>query len=275
MAAAQGIRHRLLLHQSAPAGIQQDDPRLHLRHGLGIDNLRRLREQGAVQADHVGLVQERVQAHIGADLPACVALRAAVGQHLHAQRPGDAPHLSADAAKADDAHGLTGQLRQRALPVAPLRPILPLALVDGAVMLRHMIADLQQQRNGELRHRVRAVARHIGHRHALLPGVVHVHQIISGGEDGDIPHVGAGVQHLPADGRLVGHDDLRIADVPGDLRRVVLRHAVIYGQLTQCPQRVPAQVAGVFHIGVQNNDLHCSRSFRSRTADYSTPRAKF
>ena len=126
-----------------------------------------------------------------------------------------------------------------------------------------VVADLQQQGDGELAHRGGAVGGHIGHRDALLPGVHIVHYVIARGQQADEFHVGAGVDHRLGDGGLVGKDHLRVPDTGDDLPLVGEGSAVIDRQVAQLAQLVPAQVAGVLGVSVQNYDFHGGSSFMS------------
>ena len=134
-----------------------------------------------MKADHIRLGEQLGQVHIGANLPALCALRRTVGQHPHPHGPGNPAHLAADPAEPNDPQGLSRQLHQRALPIAPLRAVLPLPLMDGAVMQGHLAANLQQQGNGELGHRVSSIGRYIAHRNSPGAGIVHVDDVVSRG----------------------------------------------------------------------------------------------
>ena len=72
----------------------------------------------------------------------------------------------------------------------------------------------------------------------------------------------ANVPEISAFNVVKGFLNLSIADAADDLRRVILRGNVVDGHFPDVPEAVPAQVAGVFHQAVQNDDLHLSSSRR-------------
>ena len=113
-----------------------------------------------------------------------------------------------------------------------------------------MVADLQQQRHGKLRHRRRAVGGHVGNGDAALPCVRIVHDVIARCQHADEAQRRAGVQHGGGERRLVRQHDLGAADALDDLRLVRQARTVVDRQLTQRAQRVPAQIAGIFRISI-------------------------
>ena len=173
----------------------------------------------------------------------------------HAKGFGDLAGGLADLAEADDAHGLAGELNERIIPEAPVVIMLPAALAYGGTVVSHMVADLQQQRNGKLADGGGAVGRDVGDADALFPGVVIVDDVISRGQNRDVLQIRAGVEDRFADGALVGEDDLSVADALGD-DFVVIGRAVIDRQVTEGSQGFPAQITGVFGVAVENYDFH-------------------
>ena len=256
LAGVQRVRQVLLYHQGTPGVVQQNDPVLHLGDGVLIDDALGGGEQGAVQGDDIGGGQQGIQVHIFRDGPAGVVGVAVVGQDLHAHGLGDGAGLLADAAKADDAHSLPRQLNEGIVPEAPVGAALPLALVDHPVVVADVVADFQQQANGELAHGIRAVGGDIADYDAPFLGVVHVNHIVARGQNADEFQVGTGIHNLPVHRGLVGVNRLGIPDSADNLGVVVHRGPVIDPQLPQRLQPTPAQVPGVFRIAVQYNDFH-------------------
>ncbi len=127
--------------------------------------------------------------------------------------------------------------------------------MHGAVVVTDVQAALKHERDGELADGIAAVVRHVGDRDALFAGVIDVDDVEARGEHRDEAQIRAGVEHGAADGRLVREDDLRIADAPDNLG-VVIRRAVVDRKLAQLFQLLPAQIAGVFRVSVQNNNFH-------------------
>ena len=79
------------------------------------------------------------------------------------------------------------------------------------------MAELQQQREGELSHRGRPVGGHVGHGDSQFPGRLDIHHVVSGGQH---PHVTKPLalepaQRLRVQGGLVGQYDFR---APGALQ---------------------------------------------------------
>ena len=175
---------------------------------------------------------------------------------MHPQGRRDGSRVDADVPASQQAVGLARQLDQRIVPVAPVGAALPLAGLHRLVMVADVVADLQQQGDGELADRLGAVHRHVGNGDALFLCVGHVHHVVAGGQHGDEAHGGAGVDGPAGDGGLVGEDHLRVGDAGDDLLLVRQAGAVIHRQLAQLLQLPPAQVPGVLRIAVQNHDLH-------------------
>ena len=133
--------------------------------------------------------------------------------------------------------------------------MLPAALVHGVAVVGHMVADLQQQRNGKLADGGGAIGGDVGDTDALLPGVVIVDDVIPRGQNRDVLQVRAGVKDRLADGALVGKDNFGVADAPGD-DFVVIGRAVIDRQIAEGGQGFPAQITGVFGVAVEDYDFH-------------------
>ena len=100
----------LFLYQWTPGGIQQDGAGFHHGEGILIDHVTVLSSEGTVEGNNVAAPQQIFQRDIFADGFTLGATGAVIGQHLHAKGPGDPAHGTADAAKADDADGFSGQL---------------------------------------------------------------------------------------------------------------------------------------------------------------------
>ena len=84
----------------------------------------------------------------------------------------------------------------------------------------------------------------------------YVDHVIAGGQHGDEAHGGAGVDGPAGDGGLVGEDHLRTADPGDDLVLIGEAGAVVNRQVSQLLQFSPAEIAGVFRVSVQNDDVH-------------------
>ena len=123
-----------------------------------------------------------------------------------------------------------------------------------------VVADLQQQGDGELADGVGAVHRDIGDRDAPLPAAGHVYHVVAGGQYGDVFDAGTGVQHLPGDGGLVGQHYLRVPNAVDCLLPVPGAGAIVDRQFPQGPEGLPAEIAGVFRVAVQYHNFHNAAS---------------
>ena len=128
--------------------------------------------------------------------------------------------------------------------------------MDGSVMMADVMADLQQQRDGELADGSGAVGGDVHHGDPLLTGIVVVHHVVAGSQNGDQLDVGTFVNGFSGDGSLIHNDNLRIADALGNDGSVHIRSTVIDGQLAQLFQFGPAEIAGIFRVSVQNYKFH-------------------
>ena len=202
-----------------------------------------------MQADHVAAPVEFRKGDVFPDAPAGVAGTGVAGQHGHAQCPGDAALRLANPAEAQDTQGLTLQFHQGIVPIAEVYAVLPLALVDGLVMVPDMVTDLQQQGDGILADGSGAVAGNVAYRDPQLTGAVCVHNVVARGQHADIAQAGALLQHLAAEGSFVDDDNLRVSDAAQNLSGVS-GGAVIDRQLAQLLKGGPTQIAGVFRKSV-------------------------
>ena len=144
---------------------------------------------GQCRADHVGRSEQLVQARprerlIGRRR----GPRPAHGQHVHAEGVGQLADAAADAAEADDAQRLAGQLRPAACSrneKSGERDHVPSRTARACSPTR--LAQLQQQGEGELGDGIGPVVRHVGHGNAASAGGDDVHAVVAGAGDGDEP----------------------------------------------------------------------------------------
>ena len=83
-----------------------------------------------------------------------------------------------------------------------------------------------------------------------------VMRVLFVGKYGDELQVGAAIDGLAGDGRLVHHHDFRITDALGDQRRLRVGRAVIGRHAAELFQLTPAQITGIFRISVQYYNFH-------------------
>ena len=134
-----------------------------------------------------------------------------------------------------------------------------------------LLADLQQQGKRHLHNGARGIARHVAHRDAAALCGGEVDDVVARCEDTHELQVRAGGKNFVRQADLIDENDLRIADAGGHVLR---RGAVIDRQLTEGGKFIPAQVAGIGGIGIENDDLHGSHPpvlARGMTADKRIP----
>ena len=118
-----------------------------------------------------------------------------------------------------------------------------------------MMAKLQQQADGELGHHLGAVGGDIAHGNAMVLCRPGIHHVVARGHHAQQLQIRALLEHSAAHGRLVAQHDLGVADAADDLL-LVIGAPGIDGQLPQCLQGGPAQVAGIQGFAVEQYDLH-------------------
>ena len=252
-AAFQRGSHRRLVDEAAPGRIEQDGSRLHFRQGAGVHQVEIFRRLRAVERDNVRLAQQGLQRHEPRPLRHRLFM-ARRDEQAHPEGLGHPAHGLTDGTVAHQAHGPAAQLRQRLVPEAEIRAALPLAVKDRRRMKPHLLGDLQQQGKGHLGHSCRGIAGNVADRDAVALCRLDVDDIVARRQNTDHFQPGAGVKHRLTDGRFVQKYDLRAADARNDLLR---RGAVIDRQLPKGCQLLPAQIAGIGGIGVQNHNFHC------------------
>ena len=207
-----------------------------------------------MEADHVRRGKKLFQGHRrGPVLQGAGGQVRPIGQHLHAEGPGDARRRPADAPVAHHAEDKACQFPLGGVPIAEIRLLAPLAVVHAPAVIPHPVAQLQQQGKGELGHRLGAVVRHVAHRDAPCRRSGGVHHIVAGGQHPDVAQVRAGGQRGGGDGGLVhqhrpgprhaGQDELG-------------RGAVVILELAQRLKALPAQVPRVEGMAVHHHYFH-------------------
>ena len=209
-----------------------------------------------MNTDHIRLREQLVQRDIFADGAARVVGVGVVDENAHAERFGDGTGMTADLAAAAQTEGFTLQFNEGIVPVAPIGVRGPFAGVDRFAVRAHVMAHLQQKGDGKLADGGRAVDRDVYHRNTLFASIVDVYNVEARGKYGDELQVGAAIDGLAGDGRLVHHHDIRTLHPLGDERAFLVGCAVIDSEVAKLPQRVPTEIARVFRIAVQNDDFH-------------------
>ena len=173
-----------------------------------------------MDGDEVGLGEQLVHLNIGdAELFLDAGdVENIEGDDVHAESFRDASLSLTDAPEADDAHGLSLQLDQRIVPVAPVNVFSPFSFMDSLVMVADVMADLKEKSDGELADRCGSVCRNIYDRNSLFSGVVIVDDIVAGGESRDQLDTRTLVDGLTGDRGLICDDNLGITDTFSDQR---------------------------------------------------------
>ena len=151
LAALERVDQRLRIDEAAAPGVDQHRAVLHPRERPFVDQMVRRRQQRAVQADDVGVVQQFVERDIArAERDQLVVVRRhRVREYMHPEAHHDLREHAADDAGADHADGLAVQVEaeqavQREVALAGAR--------DGA---RQAAVEGEDQRDRVLGNRVR------------------------------------------------------------------------------------------------------------------------
>ena len=107
---------------------------------------------------------------------------------------------------------------------------------DPAGIIADPAAQLQQQANGKLAHRLCAVARYVGYGNAPAGRRFHIYDIISGGQHPDIFHIRTLVHQAAVYGNLIGINRLGVSD---PLDYLIRRRLAVYRQLPQLLHLLP------------------------------------
>ena len=247
-----------LVHDAAACGVYQVGGRLHPRQRGGVDQVAGLSGERAVDGHKVGLGQQFVERSVG--IGAVVDGKGVVRQDAHAEALRDARHAAADHPEADDADGESLELeggvaqqreRSAALPVA--------ARHVGGVAVR-LGGQVQDQREGVLRHGVAGVAGHVAHRDAGATGGLQVDVVVAGGAHRHQAQVVQRREYGRGDQRLVDHDHLGAGAVLDDLRLRAVGQAVVLAQRLETGE---VDVSVQADVGIiREQDAHGSRSSR-------------
>ena len=136
LAAVQSVRQILFHHHLPPAVVDDDDAVLHLGNVFLVDDAGVEVHQGHLKSQHIRPGEQVVQLHeLYAQILGSLRGELVIGDDVHPQSLGGLGGVDADTAAAQQTEGLARQLDEGVVPVAPVRAVLPFALVDGAVMV--------------------------------------------------------------------------------------------------------------------------------------------
>ena len=247
----------LVTDQRAAAFVDDDGVLFALHERFLVEHVVVLLGEVHVQAQHVGLGQQRVEID---ELDAEVLgngrrQERVVGNDLHVERLRLARDGLADAAETGDAHDLTGD----ALEVRHDLVIPDVILLDAAVILADAALEVEHEGHGALGGLLRAVVEDGADGDALVLRVVEVGLVVAGGLEGDDLAVIHGVDLLLAEVDVAVDDDVGVLDL-GVERIVILSVLVEHGH----GQLRAFRHAGLFHADVSvfgvghfcQNDFH-------------------
>ena len=228
LAAVQSVRQILLYHHLSTAVVDDDDAVLHLGDVFLVDDAGVEVHQGHLKAQHVRPGEQVVQLHeLHAQILGSLRGELVIGDDVHPQSLGGLGGVDADAAAAQQTEGLAGQLNEGIVPVTPFVTVLPLAVMDGLVMMADVEAGFQHQSNSELADGIAAVVRHVAHGDAPLSGGSQIHHVETSGQYGDHFHIGTFFQGGLGNGGFVHHHDLRVTNALSNEGRFLIGGAVI------------------------------------------------
>ena len=184
-------------------------------------------------------------------------------KQTHIERQRKASDGLPDRAVADQPHGLARKLRQRRAQAAEVGAVRPVAAVHQRVILPDLLRQLQQQRQRHLRDRAGGIAHDVADGNAARPGGVKVDDVIARGQQPDQLQTRRGLHGRRVERHLVREDHLRIGDARGQQLR---RRPVIDRQVAEPLQLLPAQIAGVRGVAVENDDFLFHATQNSRAA---------
>ena len=101
-------------------------------------------------------------------------------------------------------------------------------------------------------HGLRGIRRGVRHHYAAPLRFRHIDNVVARRRHADIFHLRTRRHHVRRNLRLVGQNDLRIADKP---RHVCLRRAIVNRHIAKRTQRVKIQLSRAEGIPVQNDNL--------------------
>ena len=209
--------------------------------------------QGTMQREHVADGEQAVEGGLLQALGQVAAVLAGEREDIHAKLARDGGNLHADAAQADDAHGLAAELDEGRVPIDEVRIAAPASLTVLAGIVAHAMSDVQNMGEGELCHAVGTVGRYVGDDDALFASRLHVDHIISCGEHADILQHWQLGHHRGCDHDLVGEHGIGLS---GPCENFIRGSAVVDRQLAQRLHSLPAHIARIGCISIKYYNLH-------------------
>ena len=119
---------RLLIHQPAPSGIDENRRALHLAELLDADHVASLVGQRQVQGNHLAFREYLIE---WGEYDSWRLRRSMIGeQHVHSEATGDTCRSLAEGSLADDAYGCAVEIANRVVKEAKLIDLLPPAILN-------------------------------------------------------------------------------------------------------------------------------------------------
>ena len=120
-------------------------------------------------------------------------------------------------------------------------------------MMADLVADFQQQAEGELGHGSGAVGGYVADHHATLLCGFTIHHVITGGQHANQLQPGALIQKLGGNGGLVHQYDIRFPDPRCGFLRI--SQTGIDGDVAIFGKSIPAQIPGIDGHAFENYDI--------------------
>lgn len=128
----------------------------------------------------------------------------------------------------------------------------PLSGLDCLMVQANVVAEFEQERNGELRDRSSAVCRDIGYSDAARSCRPHVDYVEAGSQDADVAQPRKPCERGRRERRLVGQEHIGILGPLDDFRG---GRPLVKREVAELRQRSPIQVARIQGVCIQYDDF--------------------
>ena len=243
-----------LVGDCAARHVDEDRIRLHPRKLPRADQTARAVIQRCVQGNNIGFFKQFVERHAAK----CIGRCALVGKHTAAERLGNARHLCADRARADNAPGLAAQLVIDGRELVGNAALLVFAARDGGGVCAELFRERQRHQHRELRDAVRRIALDVADRHARRAAGGDVHIVIAGGKNADQFQMLCRGKVVRVDFNFVDEQNVGVCHARAHFVR---RAAFVAHHLAETVEHAEIQPFAE-RGGVQYRKLHAFGSFR-------------
>ena len=179
----------------------------------------------------------------------------AVDIYCHTESFCNGGNLAADVSVTNDSQRFTGKLHQWFLHDAEISRCRPFSIQNCLVMECHVACKFQKQGKGVLCHRVCGITGYIADCNAAFFCCCQIDIVITGCQYSDKFQVWAGIHDFRSDSAFIYENRVSTANGFCD---VFFWNIMMYGQLTQCFQCGPGQVARINGMAFYDGNLHGS-----------------